>query len=67
MEVSQVQESIVAINRLVALVVARSAAVVQEQITLQAELEKSAVAVEQVAEVVRSLDPDLGNQIDLIV
>ena len=67
MDVTQVQSSIQAVNQLVALVVSRSTAMVQDLVAANAEIAAAAASQAQSAEVARSVEPGVGQQIDLLV
>lgn len=67
MDVTQVQSSIEAVNRVLAMVVARSVSMVQDLVTLEAELATAQAARQQAAQVVHSVEPGLGEQIDLLL
>ena len=66
MDVTAVQSSIEAVNRLVALVVSRSVSMVQDLAAVEAEVATHRAAEQQAAQVVRSVEPGLGEQIDLL-
>jgi len=67
MDVSQVQSSIEAVNQLVAMVVSRSTAMIQDMVAVDAKMAAADVAQQQSAEVAQSVEPGLGEQIDLLI
>lgn len=67
MDVTQVQSSIEAVNRLVALVVSRSVSMVQDVVAAEAELATQGAAKQQAAQMVPPVEPGLGQQVDLLV
>ena len=67
MDVTQVQSSIEAVNQLVALVVSRSVSMVQDMVAVNAEVAAASTAGQQSAELVRSVEPGLGEQIDIMI
>jgi len=67
MDVTQVQSSIEAVNRVLAMVVAQSVSMVQDLVAVEAELAAAQDARQQAAQVVRPVEPGLGEQIDLLL
>lgn len=67
MDVTQVQSSIEAVNRVLAMVVARSVSMVQDLVAVEAELAAAQAAEPQAAQTVRPVELGLGEQIDLLL
>ncbi len=66
MDVSLVQSSIEAVNRLVALVVSRSVSMVEDLSAVQVEGAAAPAAGSGAAPVERPAEPGLGEQVDLL-
>jgi len=67
MDVTQVQSSIEAVNRVLAMVVARSVSMVQDLVAVEAKLAAAQAAEPQATQAVRPAEPGLGEQIDLLL